>query len=303
MGFFLAIDAGGTKTEGWLADEERVLAQGVVGSVKLMNVGAQEATARLRGLLNELATAAGVSLGAVSRTCMGLAGISSAGVRTWAEITLGELVGGDCIITGDEEIALHAAFGEGAGVLVIAGTGSHVVGRCSNGARMNAGGWGPMLGDEGSGHWIGLEAIRSALRARDRGVPGCLLRETLTFWKVESVGALLAKANQRPRPDFSELAEVVSGCADRGDALASSVLERAGQELAAQVSMVFSKMTAGGCLPADLSRVAFTGSVLAKVPAVLLEMRNTVKRLHPAVQVDSEPVQPIEGALARARRG
>ena len=303
MGYFLALDAGGTRTEGWLADEERVLARAAGDTIKLTNAGAPEATLRLRGLLEELARTSGLSLQAVTRTCLGLTGSSSTGVRTWAEVTLRDLVSGEVIVTGDEEIALQAAFGRGPGVLVIAGTGSHVVGRCRNGARMHAGGWGPMLGDEGSGHWIGLEAIRSALRARDRGVPGCLLRDITAFWEVENVAELLAKANQRPRPDFARLAQVVAGCAEKGDVLASSVLERAGQELAAQVSVVFAKMAAGGCAAADTGRVAFTGNVLAKVPVVLTEMRAELKRLYPNVAVDGEPVVALEGALARAREG
>ena len=303
MGYFLALDAGGTKTECLLADEERVLARVSGETVKLMSVGAQVATSRLSGLVRQAATQAEVELSSISRICMGLAGISSEGVRTWAEITLNELVPCDLLLTGDEEIALEAAFGSGPGVLVIAGTGSHVVGRCSNGARMSAGGWGPMLGDEGSGSWIGLEAIRSGLRARDRGVPTCLLRDILAFWHVENVGGLLAKANQRQRPDFAELAGVVAQCATKGDVLASSVLERAGEELAAQVSIVFSKMNAGGCAATDLQRVAFTGSVLARIPTVLDELRGALQRLQPGIQVDGEPVDPIEGALARARRG
>lgn len=303
MGYFLALDAGGTKTACWLADEERVLATGSGGTVKLMSVGAQEATARLRALLEEVSSSAGVPLGLVTRTCMGLAGISSEGVRTWADVTLRELVSGDVILTGDEEIALHAAFGEGPGVLVIAGTGSHVVGRCSNGARMSAGGWGPMLGDEGSGHWIGMEAIRSGLRARDRGVPTCLLRDVMSFWNVDSVGALIAKANQRPRPDFAPLAEVVADCAGQGDVLARSVLERAGQELAAQVNIVFSKMSAAGCAPVDMLRVAYTGSVLGKIPVVKSELRTALRQSHAELALDNEPVQPVQGALARARKG
>ena len=98
-------------------------------------------------------------------------------MRRWAETTLRELVSGGVIIAGDEQIALDAAFHGGAGVLVIAGTGSHVTGRCADGSTVGAGGWGPVLGDEGSGTWIGLEAIRACLRARDRGVESCLLRE------------------------------------------------------------------------------------------------------------------------------
>lgn len=303
MGYFLALDAGGTKTECWLADEERVLARATTGTVKLMNVGSQEATARMRALLGQVSAEAAVPLESVTRTCMGLAGISSDGVRAWAEITIQELVAGEFLLAGDEEIALQAAFGEGPGVLVIAGTGSHVVGRCSNGARMSAGGWGPMLGDEGSGHWIGLEAIRAGLRARDRGVPTCLLRDVMGFWAVDSVGALIAKANQRPRPDFAPLAEVVADCAAQGDVLAGSVLERAGQELAAQVSLVFSKMQAAGCSAGDVRRVAYTGSVLGRIGIVHRELRSALKQVRPEVELDDEPVKPVEGALMRARKG
>ena len=303
MGYFLALDAGGTKTDCWLADEDQILARGTGETIKLMSVGVPEAGARLRTLVNETARSAGVPLFSITRSCVGLAGVSSAGVRTWAEVTFADFVSGDLVLVGDEEIALQAAFGEGPGILVIAGTGSHVVGRCSNGSRMTAGGWGPMLGDEGSGHWIGLEALRTGLRARDRGVPSCLLRDISTFWQVENVAALLSKANHRPQPEFSSLATVVAECAGRGDALAASVLDRAGEELAAQVSVVVSKMQAAGCGAGDLRRVAFTGSILGKVPAVLASMRGALKRVQPGSELDLEPVLPIEGALARARRG
>ena len=303
MEYFLALDAGSTRTECWLADRQQVLARGAGESIRLLNVGVPEATARLRTLVEETGRSAGVPLFSITRSCVGLTGVSSAGVRTWAEVTFADFVSGELLLTSDEEIALEAAFGQGPGVLVIAGTGSHVVGRCSNGSRMTAGGWGPMLGDEGSGHWIGLEAMRSGLRARDRGVPSCLLRDISTFWQLDHVTALLAKANHRPRPDFYRLAPVVAECAVKGDALATSVLERAGEELAAQVSVVLSKMNAGGCQATDTRRVAFTGGILGRIPAVLASMRAALKRISPGIEIDSEPVQPIEGALARARRG
>ncbi len=304
MGVYLAVDAGGTKTECVIADEERVLARVTGETVKIMSVGAPEASARLRRLLEEASAHAKVPLYLVTRACMGLAGISSEGVRAWAEETLGQVLTGELILTGDEEIALEAAFGNQApGVLVIAGTGSHVVGRCANGPRMTAGGWGPMLGDEGSGHWIGLEGIRSGLRAIDRGVPSCLLREINALWGINSTAALVAKANGRPRPDFAMLSEAVARCAGQGDALAKSVLDRAGEELASQVSIVLSKMRAAGCDPEDVKRIAFTGSVLKRIQAVHLAMSTALQLSHPGSVVDKEPTQPIEGALARARRG
>ena len=301
MRFFLALDAGGTKTECWLANEDRVLARVTGETVKLMNVGEDVATARLRDLLHQVSASAGVSLADVTRTCVGMAGISSEGVRVWAEATVHAMVAGELVLTGDDEIALRAAFGESPGVLVLAGTGSRVVGRCTNGMRVQAGGWGPMLGDEGSGQWIGVEAIRSALRARDRGLPSSLLKDISSVWETSSVGAVIAKANQEARPDFAVLAETVVGCAARGDALAISVLERAGEELAAQVSVVFSKMQAAGCAGGDIRRVAFAGRVLARSALVLAAMTGALKRVRPGTEVDAAPVLPIEGALARAR--
>lgn len=303
MSVYLAVDAGGTKTECVIADDERVLARVTGETVKIMQVGAAEATSRLRHLLEEASAIAKVPLYLVTRACMGLAGISSEGVRAWAEECLGDLMTGELVLTGDEEIALEAAFGEGPGVLVIAGTGSNVVGRCSNGSRMTAGGWGPMLGDEGSGHWIGLEGIRSGLRALDRGVPSCLLKEVYAAWGIHSLPALVAKANGRPRPDFAILAESVARCAGQGDVLAQSVLTRAGEELAAQVGVVISKMRAAGCDDRDMERIAFTGSVLARIQAVHAAMTESLAMTHQQIRVDTRATEPIEGALARARRG
>src|SRR6195952_501829 len=110
MAYFVALDGGGTKTQCWVADEERVLGRASAGSVKLMVVDEATATARLQALVREAAAAAGGLLGEVTRTCMGLAGISSAAVREWAERTLRGIVSGEVLLLGDEEIALDAAF-------------------------------------------------------------------------------------------------------------------------------------------------------------------------------------------------
>src|SRR5579875_745836 len=129
MSVYLAVDAGGTKTECVIADDDQVLARVTGETAKIMSVGAAEATARLRHLLDEVSAQAKVPLYLVTRACMGLAGISSEGVRAWAEATLGQVLTGELVLTGDEEIALEAAFGaDESGILVISGTGSHVVG-------------------------------------------------------------------------------------------------------------------------------------------------------------------------------
>jgi N-acetylglucosamine kinase-like BadF-type ATPase len=267
-----------------------------------MNVGEQAATAALRSILREALGSANVAGDSIACTCFGLAGSSSAKVREWAETTLRELVSGGILIDGDEQIALDAAFRGGPGVLVIAGTGSNIVGRCANGETVTAGGWGPVLGDEGSGSWIGLEAIRAGLRARDRGIETCLLREIQQTWQLDDLPSLVAKANLRERPDFASLTTVVANCADEGDALAQGVLNHAGEELAMQVSLVISKMRAAGCAPHEVARIAFTGSVLGRIPRVLRAMDEHLRAAWPGIAIDDAAVQPLEGALWRARR-
>jgi glucosamine kinase len=307
MSLFLAIDAGGTKTQCLIADGDRVLARAATGTVKLMRVSEQEATARLQAMLAEAAAAAGVSLGQVERTCFGLAGVSGPAVQVWARRAISAVVAGELILCGDEEIALDAAFAGGDGILVIAGTGSNAIGRAAGGELFGAGGWGPVLGDEGSGYWIGLEAIRAALRAQDRvgGVATCLLREIEREWGLGSAAELVAVANQRAGatpPDFAALAPVVARCAEAGDALAVGVLERAGEELAELVSVVFHTMSGrAGVDPGAEIGVAFTGSVLAQIAAVREAMVARLAVAVPAARVGGAAIDPLDGALWRAR--
>jgi glucosamine kinase len=301
MSLFLAIDAGGTKTSCVLADETRVLGRASTGSIKLMRVGEAEASARLRAMLAEVSLAAGVGLAEVTRTCIGLAGFTIAAVREWAEREIGDVVGGDLLLCGDEEIALDGAFKGGPGILVIAGTGSNFVGRAADGTIYNVGGWGPALGDEGSGFWIGQEALRAGFWAKDRGVPTELLGVIGEFWQLDSLGEIVEKANERPSPDFAALAPVVAKCAADGDDLAVAVLERAGTELAEQVTLVALKMQESGS--DDNIKVAYTGSVISHIASVRAAMVAALKMSAPAVTVMDQPADSLEGALWKARAG
>jgi glucosamine kinase len=301
MNLFLAIDAGGTKTSCVLADETRILGRASTGSIKLMRVGEAEASARLRAMLAEVSLAGGVGLAEVTRTCIGLAGVTIAAVREWAVREIADVVSGELLLCGDEEIALDGAFKGGPGILVIAGTGSNCIGRAADGTIYNVGGWGPALGDEGSGFWIGQEALRAGFWAKDRGVPTDLLGAIGEFWQLESLGEIVEKANERPSPDFAALAPVVVQCAENGDELAAAVLERAGAELAEQVALVALKMQESG--GDERVSVAYTGSVIARIARVRQAMVDALKKTAPHVTVMEEEADSVEGALWRARSG
>lgn len=300
MAYFVGLDSGGTKTECWLGDEQQVLARAVCPTVKLTRVSEEMATQRLRGLLGQVSVASGVRLGAVTRTCVGAAGLSIAAVREWVTRVVGEMVGGELLVCGDDEIALDSAFLGGPGILVIGGTGSAVLGRCADGRRFKAGGWGPGIGDEGSGFWIGREAVRRAFLAMDGGGETGLLEGIRRAWGVEDLSGMVAYANRLPGPEYAALAPVVMACADGGDMVAGDVLRMAGDELAAQVGVVWAKMRAH-C--EETGKVAYTGSVVEKMERVRSQMERTIVERCEGLSVMRGAVNSMEGAMWRARGG
>lgn len=308
MAFFLALDVGGTKTDYVLADETRELARVRTGTIKRMRADSETATANLEQALAELTARSGVAMNAISRTCVGTAGESVPLVADWLRESLRARVSGDLILIGDVEIALDAAFRGGEGVLAMAGTGSNVAGRTVDGRLVRAGGWGPALADQGSAHRIGLEGLRAAFLAKDEGRSTLLFDAVLEFWQLDSLDLLIEYANSRPAPDFSRLSEIVLRCANQGDEVAASVLRKEGADLGWLVRVVVRRLqsasatTHSGEQP-TLPSLAFTGSILEKVQPVREALIAAVRTEFPTIHTLDGVVDPIEGAIWRARTG
>src|SRR5450631_3922028 len=300
MSYYLGMDAGGTKTICILGDESRTLARATGGSIKHMRVGEEQAALNLQQVVKEALTQTGILGEQVAASCVGTAGSRIPSYAEWGKESLAEQVGGSIEICGDEEIALDAAFPGGAGVLVVAGTGSNIAGRTGTGVLVNAGGWGPALGDEGSGYWIGHTALKAAFRAYDWGEPTVLLAKVMSFWGQPNLGEVVAYANKIPAPDFSRLTPLVVECAEAGDAVCTQTLLDAGRSLADFATLAYRKVRAAepdGPVPA----FAFTGSVLANIPMVLDQMTESIRQALPNASIAREAVDPLEGALWRAR--
>ena len=302
MAYFLALDVGGTKTDYLLGDATRVLARARTGSIKRMRTDAGVASAYLESGLAALTAATGVSMDAISSTCVGTAGNTVPQVTDWLRSELAARVSGELLVTGDVEIALDAAFPGQPGVLVLAGTGSNVAGRGADGRVFTTGGWGPALADQGSGHRIGQQALRAVALAQDAKRPNTLLSSILDFWQLTSFDEFVAHANATPAPDPSKLVPVVVRCAEQGDSLAQEVLQAQGEELATVVLLLLDRLHAqspGGETPHAL---AFAGSIMENVPAVRGALLETVRRRYPALAELAGVVDPPMGALWRARR-
>jgi glucosamine kinase len=303
MSFFLALDAGGTKTDYVLADESRELARVRTGTIKRMRVDAATACQNLESALAQLSAHTGISMAAITRTCIGTAGETVPLVRDWLQASFSTRVGGGLLILGDVEIALEAAFPGRAGVLALAGTGSNVLGRTNGGRLITAGGWGPALADQGSGHRIGLESLRAIFLAKDEGRETLLLSAVMDFWQLSSLDVLVEYANSVPAPDFSKLTEVVVRCAELGDETALAVLRQQGEELADLVRLVIRRLRLASNEHHWTPPIAFTGSILENVAKVRDALIAAVQREFPNAQAPDSVVDPIEGALWRARTG
>jgi len=303
MSLFLAIDAGGTKTDYLLADESRELARVRSGTIKRMRTDADTATANLDGALAELTAMCGVSMREITRTCLGTAGETVPLVTDFLREAFTFKVGGDLILLGDVEIALDAAFPGEPGVLVLAGTGSNVAGRDPSGKVTTAGGWGPALADQGSGHRIGHEALRATFLAIDEERPTSLLGAVLKLWDLCSIDDLVAYANQTPAPDFSRLTPLVLNAAEHGDAVAAAVLKKEGEDLAHLACLVIRRLKSAAKEAAWTPPLAFAGSIMEKLPPVRDALIAAVEHEFPGIHALDGVVDPINGALWRARRG
>lgn len=305
MTYTLGLDAGGTKTECALWKEDAMLARVSGGSIKILQTSLEQAESNLDALLGAVATAAGVGLDSIACTCIGLAGVTIPRVAEWTRTALERRISGTIVMVGDEEIALDAAFPGGAGVLVVAGTGSNIVARAASGEMVHVGGWGPVLTDEGSGNWIGRQAVRAVFDALDHGQTTQLGETTelmariLAEWKLSSIGELVETVNRVPGPEFSKLALLVADCAAVGDARASRVLHEAGDLLGAAAVLAAQRVRA--IAPEWIPEFAFTGSVLAHVAAVRERMCAAILRELPEAHIRMDAVDPLQGALWRAR--
>jgi N-acetylglucosamine kinase-like BadF-type ATPase len=308
MAYFLGFDGGGTKTECSLARDEMIVARASSGTIKLMRTSSEQAEKNLDELLQSIVAQTCLDLQTISCTCVGIAGNSIPRIGEFVRQSLHARIGGQVLLAGDQEIALDAAFHGGAGVMVIAGTGSNLIARSTSGKLIYIGGWGPAVADEGSGNWIGKQAVRSIFEAFDYGEKTLLHAKVLSAWNLpEEMGALIDRANESPGPDFSRLTPIVVECARMGDSYASRILQRAGEDLgryaalAIRRSLDLGQGSGAASERSEFPEVAFSGSVLRCIPEVRDRMAAVIRREFPAARVHLEAVDPVEGALWRAR--
>jgi glucosamine kinase len=309
MAYYLGIDGGGTKTRCVLGDETAVLARAMSGGCNIVRLGETQAREALHGAIRQVCTTANIIPDQIRAICIGAAGAARAEIAAKMRGIVAEVA---CAtsptrieVIGDSVIALEAAFGGGPGVIVIAGTGSIAYGRDAAGNTARAGGWGFAVSDEGSGHWIGRRAIAAILSARDQGRKTALTDLVLQAWQLDTIDELVQQANSIPPPDFPRLLRIVLRAADENDSIARDLLSDAAVKLTELATIVVCRLashTPAGALPVAMFPIATTGSVFRQSADVRRVFYDTLLNRFPGMAVRQDLVDPVEGALARARR-
>ncbi|HYY68591.1 MAG TPA: BadF/BadG/BcrA/BcrD ATPase family protein [Terriglobales bacterium] len=295
MALFLGIDGGGSKTECMVGDENSVLGWAGSSASKIARVGEEAAGVSLRECVQRACAAARVAASQIQRTCMGVAGASQADAVAAIRRLLGEIVGGEIEVVGDTEVAHHAAFNGGAGVVVISGTGSIAYGRNQQQETARAGGLAPPGGDPGSGYWVGRVAVELALLASEHSHSPALLNDVLTAWKLQDFQELARVLKSPATPDFAALFPRV---AVSPDPVARRVLARAGRELALLAAEVLTRLWP----QSGPVEVALYGGVLENSAEVRDSFRSNLYEGYPEARIAPGRRRPAEGALLMARK-
>jgi glucosamine kinase len=301
----LGIDAGGTKTVCLLADERGAIVSEARGQGANLHAAGELGVEKV--LHEVMETAIGDRDIVPAAVCLGIAGVDRDDeARTVRAIMRRIGHKSRVLVVNDALVALVAGAGDEPGIVIIAGTGSIAYGRNAAGEAARAGGWGHMIGDEGSGYWIGREALAAVMRAGDgRGPETHLTTDILAHFNVGDVSRLprIVYDREQPRMSVAALGPIVLRAAEEGDAVAARILERAADELVLAARSVATRLEMRG----DEFSFYLAGGVFQGVPSLAQELSRRLGEVAPRSRVEALEAEPALGAvwlaLAEARGG
>jgi len=242
-GIIIGLDIGGTKTHGVRFEDGRAVADESAGSSNVQNVSPEDAAFNLAELF------ARIGGGKVTQVYAGAGGIDTHDDAAALAALIEPHVPGARITVVHDSRLLLAAGRASTGVAVIAGTGSAAWGRNAEGGEARAGGWGYLLGDEGSGYWLGREAVRHSLRRMNQGLPV----DELTAALLESCGVddpnrliSLFHSPDTGRRFWAQQARLVVKAAAAGHVASQQLLDQAGADLAGLAAQALGKLGIDG---------------------------------------------------------
>jgi glucosamine kinase len=291
------IDGGGSKTRVMIGSSDGELLAELVGDGSaLSSRDLDEAASTIAALVRQGAESVA---GQGAKPSAVVAGVSGAGRPATQRALLAALedmeIADEVIVVGDGEVAMYDAFGDGPGILLISGTGSIAHGRGPSGQTARCGGWGPFVGDEGSGRWIGRQAIGIVAAASDgREPPTDLTGAVLTAAQLNDASELVQWSIAATGKDLAALAPVVLSTAANGDLRANALVSLAVEELVLHVRTLAVKLFGDERANVPL---AVGGGLMLKGSLLRKRLEQRLKSAVPGAVVRPGDVVPARGAM------
>ncbi len=295
---YIGIDAGGSKTD-VLALAGKASATRIGPGVNLQRDGVEQSADVLASLITDVAGS--LEHDGTGSICAGVAGAGRATEQADLMARLRDRLGSSLAacslaVEHDALIALDAAFEHESGMIVIVGTGSAVLARTEEGTLLRAGGWGPRIGDEGSGTAIGAAALGAVAADFDGGEPTALRQRLAEQFGITTPDDLIHKVYAEGWK-VQEMAPLVVATAEAGDWACTRVLKMQANALAQRAGWLVTRAAEQPIAP----RIALLGGLAEEAYYRECVTEALVRHL-PRWSVVRPSRRPVQGALARAQR-
>jgi len=304
--YIIGIDGGGTETTSVLCALDGVIlaeAQGAPSNFQI--IGIERTSHTILDLVETCCRSVGCSVSEIGAVVAGLAGAGRSGDQQNMHDGIMDLAHtrnltiNNLIVESDARIALEGAFGGKPGVIVIAGTGSIVFGKDERGKIYRAGGWGRLIGDEGSGYAMGQQAFRAVARSLDDKSTKTkltkLFEEKFRLNTQEAIIHSLYKENF----DIASVMPTVIDAALKGDKAAKRILDNGALELAEIIEIVLKKMNANIKKPSKRP-LALIGGLLANEQYYSRKVISVIRKKMLPISVRHAESSPVVGAAVMA---
>jgi len=261
-GLVAGVDGGGSKTTTLLVDEQgNLLGRGNAGASNFQSTGLEDAQSAIRLSIQRAFESAGLPCRPLAALGIGLAGVYRPEQAGWIyDWVHSNQIADRVTAVNDGSLLLWAGTPQGWGIGLISGTGSIAFGATPQGAQATTGGWGYLIGDEGSGYALGLAALRAVTQAADGRIPPTLLTARILahFNLTHAVDLIPCVYQKEVRPkEIACLAPLVTAAAEEGDKISQQLLAQTAQDLASLVRALAHQLGFSAEIPA-----AFGGGLL-----------------------------------------
>lgn len=306
--YYIGMDGGGTKTHAVITDHNgSLLAEHTAGPSNFQIIGVEKAAETIYSLILLCCESVDCSVKDVAGVACGLAGAGreadqkrmANGLKAYA-LRKGTALK-NVIVESDARAALEGAFHGGSGIILIAGTGSIAFGKDPKGKVHRVGGWGRMLGDEGSGYHVGRLGLTAVTRQQDgRGEKTVLTRMIAKEFGLTDQTAII-NAVYKNGFDIASVAPLVLKGAEKNDAVCRAVIENAVIELSWHILVAAEKISvASRKTVKEKIHVAFIGGLIANDTVISRMLTQYLKENFPMIDIIPPMLSPAAGAAVMA---